>query len=231
MFIDPALYKKYSKEQIDSAVELLTYKKAEKIELPKEESDILPTMYIFRHGESEDNAQFLFSGWRDADLTEKGRDQAKVLAKKLKDKKFDILISSPQKRAIETMKIAISLNKNATDLQINADKRIMERSYGDLQGKSKLELQLEDPEKLKIYRRSFDQAPPNGESLKQVCERVADFCNEIVPLMKENKINVAVSCHGNSIRGFRRYFENLTDEETRSIETPLAQDYLAYITK
>lgn len=231
MVIDPALYNKYPKEEIDKAVELLTYKKAEKSTLPKEESDIFPTLYIFRHGESQDNEQFLFSGWRDAELTDKGREQAQTLAKLLRNKKIDLLISSPQKRAVETMKIAVSQNEVAKELQINTDKRIMERSYGDLQGKSKLEIQLENPEKLKIYRRSFDQAPPNGESLKQVCERVAQFCDEIVPLMKAHKINVAVSCHGNSIRGFRRYFEKLSDEETRSVETPLAQDYLAYTIK
>ena len=139
-----------------------------------------------------------------------------------------MLISSPQVRALETMKIAISKNENAKNLEILKDERIKERCYGDLQGKSKLELQLENPKLLEQYRRSFDDAPPNGESLKQVCERVADFCKEIIPLAKEHKINIAISCHGNSIRGFRKFFENLTDEETRTIETPLGKDYAAY---
>jgi 2,3-bisphosphoglycerate-dependent phosphoglycerate mutase len=113
-------------------------------------------------------------------------------------------------------------------LEIIKDERIKERCYGDLQGKSKLELQMDNPELLKEYRRSFDQAPPNGESLKQVCERVAEFCDEIVPLAREHNINIAISCHGNSIRGFRKYFEGLNDEETRKVETPLGQDYAAY---
>ena len=226
MNIDPALYSKYTNDKIEEAVALLTYKKSNP--LPKKELQGHPNMYIFRHGESEDNANFIFSGWRDSKLTEKGRKQAEALAPKLKDKKIDMLISSPQIRAVETMQIAISQNLLAKTLEIIKDDRIKERGYGDLQGKSKLELQLEDPELLKQYRRSFRDAPPNGESLEQVCKRVASFCEEIVPLMKKNNVNIAVSCHGNSIRGFRRYFEHLSDEETRTIETPLAQDYAVY---
>lgn len=223
-------YAKYGQEQVDELVKKLSYKKA--IEpLPKTESDVLPVMYIFRHGQSVDNADYIYSGWRDAVLTEEGREQAKTLAPKLKDKKIDMLVSSPQIRAIETMQLAIAQNATAKNLEIHTDKRIMERSYGDLQGTSKLEDYLEDPEQTEKIRRNFETAPPNGESLKMVCKRVADFCDEIVPLMQEHNLNIAVSCHGNSIRGFRRYFEKLSDEETAHVETPLAQDYAAYVIK
>jgi len=228
MKIDPALYEKYPKETIDDAVKMLSYKKRID-ELPKEESAEFPVMYIFRHGQSEDNANFVFSGWRDSPITEEGKKQALVIADKLKDIKIDMLIASPQIRAIETMKIAMSKNKSAKGLEIITDERIKERSYGDLQGKSKLEAHLEDAEGLKEIRRSFTGKPPNGESIEMVCKRVADFCDEIVPLMKKNKTNVAISCHGNSIRGFRRYFEHLSDEETARVETMLGQDYAAYV--
>lgn len=225
--IDKQLLSKFPKEQIDEAIKLLTYHNAP--ELPKSESDVLPTMYIFRHGQSEDNAEFIFSGWRDPGLTQKGIEQAQILADKMKDKKIQMLISSPQKRAIETMKIAISKNPYAKNLEITTDERIKERSYGELQGKSKLLAQLENPKLLETERRSFDYVLKGGESIEMVCKRVAEFCDSIIPIIKETKVNVAISCHGNSIRGFRRYFENLSDEETASIETPLAQDYAAYI--
>ena len=84
--IDEKLLKKFPKKQVDEAIKLLTYHNAP--ELPKEESDTLPTMYIFRHGQSEDNAEFIFSGWRDPGLTQKGIEQAEVLAEKIKDKKL-----------------------------------------------------------------------------------------------------------------------------------------------
>ncbi len=140
-----------------------------------------------------------------------------------------MLISSPQVRALETMKIAMSLNSKAKNLHIYTDERLKERSYGDYQGKSKLEIQFEDPNLLKEIRRSYSYIPPNGESLETVVKRVTDFCNEIVPLIKEHNLNVAISCHGNSMRGFRKYFEKLTDEQTTEIESPLAQDYASYL--
>jgi 2,3-bisphosphoglycerate-dependent phosphoglycerate mutase len=204
----------------------LSYKRTDS--LPKEESTEFPIMYIFRHGQSVDNKNFIFSGWRDSPLTQDGKDQAMVLAEKLKDKDINMLISSPQKRALETMEIAISLNERAKNLEVHTDDRIKERSYGDLQGTSKKEYEEKDPESLKKIRRSFKTVPPNGESIEMVCGRVADFCGEIVPFMKENKLNVAISCHGNSIRGFRRYFEGLSDEKTATLETPLGQDYGSY---
>jgi 2,3-bisphosphoglycerate-dependent phosphoglycerate mutase len=221
-----ALSDTHSQDKIDEAVSLLSYKKVDP--LPKEEVEGFPVMYIFRHGQSEDNAEYVFSGWRDSKLTQKGIEQAEILAEKIKDKKIDMLISSPQNRAVETMKTAISKNGQAKNLEIHLDDRIKERRYGDLQGTSKLEIQLKDPDLLKKIRRSYDYTPPNGESLEMVCKRVADFCDEIIPLMREHKINVAVSCHGNSIRGFRKYFENLDEKTTAEMETPLAQDYAAY---
>ncbi len=228
MNVDPELYKKYPKEKIEEALDYLSYKTVTE-ELPKTESDTKPTLYIFRHGQTTDNAEFVFSGWRDPDLTDTGREQALILAKKIKDKKIDMLVSSPQKRAIETMKLSISLNDHAKNLTIHTDERIKERSYGDYQGKSKLEIQLEDAKALKKIRRSYDEIPPNGESLAMVVKRVTEFCNEIIPLMKKTKVSVAISCHGNSMRGFRQYFEKLSNEETALVETPLAQDYAAYV--
>jgi len=226
MGIDPALYQKYNKEKVDKAVELLNYKNV--ATLPKTEIAGKPTLFVFRHGQSVDNEKMLFSGWRDVDLTKKGEEQAMVLAEKLADKKIDLLIASDLKRSIRTMEIAISKNRGAKKLPIIQDPRIKERSYGDLQGTSKLEISLSNPELAHSYRRSYDVIPPNGENLEIVVKRVYSFIEEILPKMVEFNLNVAVSSHANSIRGFRKYFEHLTNEETALIETPLANDYPAY---
>ena len=215
--------------KIKEAKDLLNYKKVD--EMPKEESDEFSTIYIFRHGQTKDNANFIFSGARESKLTKEGKKQAEVLAEKLKNIKFDRLISSPQVRAVETMKIVVSKNKFSKDLPIEIDNRLRERSYGDLTGKSKMDIQLKDPEKLMKIRRSYDYIPPNGESIEMVCKRVADFCDELVSELKGKNIKVAISCHGNSIRGFRKYFENLDNETTAKLETPLGQDYAAYVIK
>lgn len=215
--------------KIKQAKDLLNYKKVD--ELPKNESDEFSTVYIFRHGQTDDNANFIFSGNRDAKLTKEGIKQAEVLAQKIKDIKFDRLISSPQRRAIQTMEIAVSQNPSAKNLKIETDERIKERSYGDFTGKSKMEIQLRDPEELQKIRRSYDYVPPNGESIKMVCERVENFCDDLVKDISGKNMKVAISCHGNSMRGFRKYFEKLDDETTSKLETPLGQDYAAYVIK
>jgi len=219
-------YNKYGQDIVNKAIEKLNYK--EVTTMPKSENPNYPILYIFRHGQSEDNAEMLFSGWRDAKLTEKGIQQALDLAEILKDKKIDYLISSDQLRAIDTLKHAVSLNEGAKNLEIHTDKRIRERSYGDLQGTSKLELFLQDENLCNEYRRSYTKRANNGESLEDVVFRVKDFIEELIPMMRENNLNVAVSCHGNSIRGFRKYFENLTPEDVTKIETPLGSDYISY---
>lgn len=216
-------------EKIKKAKDLLNYKKVD--ELPKEESDEFSTIYVFRHGQTEDNANFVFSGERDAKLTKEGIKQAEILSEKIKSIRFDRLISSPQTRAVETMKIALSKNNLSKDIEIETDERIRERSYGDLTGKSKMDMQLKDPEELLKIRRSFDFVPVNGESIEMVCDRVGNFCNDLVKEISGKNIKVAISCHGNSMRGFRKYFEGLDNETVSKVETPLAQDYAAYVIK
>jgi broad specificity phosphatase PhoE len=218
---------KKGNNKIKEAKDLLSYKEVD--EMPKEESDEYSTIYIFRHGQTKDNADFIFSGARESKLTKEGKKQAEVLGEKLKDVKFDRLISSPQIRAVETMKIVMSKNKLSRDLPIEIDERLRERSYGDLTGKSKMDIQLKDPEELMKIRRSYNYVPPNGESIEMVCKRVADFCDDLVRELRDKNLKVAISCHGNSIRGFRKYFEKLDDETTAKLETPLGQDYAAYV--
>lgn len=219
-------YNKYGQDIVNKAIEKLNYK--EVTTMPKNENPDFPILYVFRHGQSEDNAKMIFSGWRDANLTQLGIKQALDLAEILKDKKIDYLISSDQIRAIDTLKYAISLNLQAKNLEIHTDKRIRERSYGELQGTSKLDLFLQNEELCNEYRRSYTKRAANGESLEDVVLRVEDFINDLIPMMKESQINVAISCHGNSIRGFRKYFEKLNPDEVSKIETPLGSDYISY---
>lgn len=230
MNLNPALYEKYGKEAVENALAFLNYKKGVE-PLPKNEDENHPILYVFRHGQTTDNLDMLFSGWRDPDITEKGIEQAQILADKLKDKKIQMLFSSDQKRAIKTMEIAVSKNEYAKKLEIHQDGRIREKSYGSYQGKSKFEEQLKDKAHTMELRRSYMYVPHLGESLHMCILRVGDFLDEIIPMMKETNINVAISCHGNSIRGIRQYFEHLSNEETAHIETPLGQDYAAYSIK
>jgi broad specificity phosphatase PhoE len=194
--------------------------------LPKEESPTKPTLYLFRHGETEDNRARIFSGRRDAKLTTKGTEQAKILAEKLKDKKIDLGIYSDLSRAKDTLTEVIKYHPKT---KLEPSQRLLERDYGDLTGTSKIELNRRDPELTLKYRRSWDFPPPHGESLKMVWEnRVKKFCEELEERMRKEKINVAVSCTNNTMRLIRMYFEDLGIREMLELENPLAQDYAAY---
>lgn len=225
----PSLEEMYTKQIVDKAIHFLTYKNLE--ELPKSEDSDFPILYVFRHGETQDNADMIFCGWRDVGLTETGVQQAEILAEKLKDKKIDRLYSSDMIRAIDTMKIAMSLNPENRDKHVAEDNRLRERNYGEWQGYSKLQKHLEDPEGLHKVRRGYEDEPPNGESLHDTVNRVSDFLDELLEKMRSERFNAAISCHGNSIRGIRQYFEGLSNEDAALIETPLGKDYAAYVIK
>src|SRR3989344_3990980 len=124
----PQLYEKYGKEKVDEAISFLTYRHT--TPLPKDEPLDTPILYVFRHGQSQDNLDLLFSGWRDVDLTDEGVQQAEMLAEKLKDKKIQMLVSSDQKRTYKTMQLAMSKNPYAKNLEIIHDPRLRERNYG-----------------------------------------------------------------------------------------------------
>lgn len=215
---------KYTTEQIEKA-KIAVSKKSLIVPLPKTTSTLSPILYVFRHGQSEDNLTFIFSGWRDPKLTDLGRKQAEILAEKMQGEKIDLGITSNLARSKETLEIVL---KPHAEAKIEIDIRVNERSYGDLQGTSKLEMYLENPQLLENYRRGYDFPAKNGESLKMVEARVKEFLDELLPRMKQEKINVAVSCHSNSMRALRKWMENLTVEQMCELEDPLGQDFASY---
>jgi 2,3-bisphosphoglycerate-dependent phosphoglycerate mutase len=196
-----------------------------KKKLPKIESGKYPEIYVFRHGETFDNKNKVFSGWRDSKITAKGKKQAKTLADKLKNKQIEVCIISSLSRSKDTAKIVFKGKK----VKFEVDDRIIERNYGKLSGKSKSKLTVEDPIKAVKYRRFFDYPPPGGESGKMVKKRIFDFCDELVERVRKEGINVALSTHGNSMKMIRLYFEKLPLIEVLAQENPLGKDYAEYV--
>lgn len=196
--------------------------------LPKKESKTRPVLYLFRHGETYDNRNRVFSGWRQSRLTKTGEKQARILARRLKKKKIDLMIVSRLVRSRKTARIVLKYHPGT---RVETDDRIIERCYGDLMGKSKTKLMEKKPELAAKYRRGYDFPPPHGESIKMVEKRVFPFCRELVKRMKTEKINVAVSAHGNSMRVMRRFFEKMTINQLLTHENPLGKDYAAYTIK
>lgn len=183
-------------------------------------------LVIIRHGQSEWNLQNLFTGWVDVDLSPKGVEEANAAIDKLKDFHFDAAFSSVLIRANRTLDIALQ-GIGQGDLHVEKNEALNERHYGDLQGKNKKETALKfGEEQVHIWRRSFDVAPPNGESLKDTLERVIPYyTTNIEPKLKESK-TIIISAHGNSLRALIMYLEGLSSEEILKREIPTGQPYL-----
>ena len=196
-----------------------------KKKLPKIESGKYPEIYVFRHGETYDNRNRVFSGRRDTRLTPRGEKQARILRQKLKSKKIDICIHSSLQRSRKTALIAL----RGKGVKFEVDDRIIERDYGELSGTSKAKMTREDPLEAVKYRRFFDYPPPRGEREKKVRERVFQFCGELVKRVRKDGVNVAISCHGNSMKMVRLYFEKMPLVEALVQENPLGTDYAQYV--
>lgn len=172
-------------------------------------------LVLVRHGQSEWNLKNLFTGWRDVGLTEQGVAEARGAGAKLKAMgyEFDVAFTSALKRARETLELMLE-ELGQTDLPIIADQALNERDYGDLTGLNKDDARRRwGEEQVHIWRRSYDIAPPGGESLKDTAARVLPyFKREILPRVLKGE-RVLVSAHGNSLRALIMQLEGLSGEE------------------
>ncbi|MEK6970042.1 MAG: 2,3-bisphosphoglycerate-dependent phosphoglycerate mutase [Nanoarchaeota archaeon] len=212
-------------------------------------------IYLFRHGQSYYNRDHRFTGWKDSKLTPLGKQQAKIIANKLKNKKIDLAYQTRLSRSKDTLKSVLKYHPECK--KIIKDDRMIERSYGKLQGlrhstivnkeglkdyntllhwhkidhlhgKEKKDFIKKIGEsKLQVIRRSYTVRPPQGESVKMVEARVKRFIQDLIKKMKNEKVNVAISAHGNSMRPFRKYFEKLTITQMMELENPW-DDYFEY---
>ncbi len=199
--------------------------------------ELMNKLVLLRHGQSQWNLENIFTGWQDVPLTEKGINEANnagLLIKK-NNIKIDKIFSSVLERANKTAEIAIeasqikNLHKNGI-LIYERDQRLNERDYGDLVGLNKSETADKfGKEQVHIWRRSYDTPPPNGESLKDVVERVSPyFAKNIKPFILDKK-NVLIVAHGNSLRAIMIEVGMYKPEQISSIElptgSPLCLDY------
>lgn len=163
-------------------------------------------IYIFRHGQTFFNRDGKFTGDIDSDLTKKGKEDAKIVAERLKNKKFQIAFHTKLDRSKDTLKIILKYHPECK--RLIKDNRMMERSYGILEGKTHWNVvKKRGPAQYDKWHRSYNHAPPRGESYAEVEKRVRSFITDLKKLMKKEKVNVAISAHGNSIRLFRKIME------------------------
>ena len=191
-------------------------------------------LILLRHGQSQWNLENRFTGWKDVPLTDQGKEEAEKAGQLLKKNnvKIDVVFSSVLQRANKTAEITLkqtSLEHLWTGENLNMinNESLNERDYGDLVGLNKKETAEKfGKEQVHIWRRSYDTPPPNGESLKDVVERVGPYYEQnIQPLINEKK-NVIIVAHGNSLRATMIMVGLYKPEEISDIEIPTGSPFV-----
>ena len=161
---------------------------------------IVSKLVLVRHGESEWNLENRFTGWVDIPLSPRGIEEARRAGEKLKGMIFKKAFTSVLIRAQHTLEIILEVI-GQKDIPVEMSVKLNERHYGDLQGLNKAETAKKYGDaQVKIWRRSYDVAPPGGESLKDTAARTLPYFKEkILPELQGQK-NILVSAHGNSLR-------------------------------
>ncbi|EPP34477.1 phosphoglycerate mutase 1 family protein [Chlamydia ibidis] len=202
-------------------------------------------LILLRHGRSAWNEKNLFTGWVDVPLTQKGIDEAMSAGAIIKHLPIDYIFTSTLVRSLMTALLAMThhisgkvpyivheddLHKSMSKIYSDEEKYMIpvyrssalnERMYGELQGKNKQQTAEQfGEEQVKIWRRSYNVAPPGGESLYDTKQRTLPyFQNTILPLIQDSK-NVFISAHGNSLRSLIMDIEKLSEDEVLSLELP-----------
>ena len=196
-------------------------------------------LVLIRHGQSEWNKENRFTGWKDVDLSDQGREEARRAGQLLKSEgyTFDEAYTSVLKRAIRTLDIILD-EMDLMWIPVTKSWLLNERHYGGLQGLNKAETAAQyGEEQVLIWRRSYDVLPtlleegderwlgkdpryasidpakfPKAEALKETVERVVPYYEtEIMPKIKAGK-RLLIAAHGNSLRALVKYLDNMSDE-------------------
>ena len=204
-------------------------------------------LVLLRHGESSWNRENRFTGWKDVDLSERGREEAREAGRLLKEGGyvFDVAFTSVLKRAIKTQDIALDV-LDLLWIPVTKNWRLNERHYGALQGLNKAETTAKHgEEQVKTWRRSYDIPPPpldeddprhpsrdpryvaidpkdlpRAESLKDTVERFLPCWHDtIAPAIKTGQ-RVLITAHGNSLRALVKYLDGVSDAEIVELNIP-----------
>jgi len=172
-------------------------------------------LVLVRHGQSEWNLKNLFTGWRDVDLTENGVNEARAAGRRLKAQglRFDLAFTSALVRAQRSLDLMLE-ELGQGNIPVLKDQALNERDYGDLSGLNKDDARKKwGEEQVHVWRRSYDVAPPGGESLKDTAARVLPYyIQDILPRVLRGD-NVLVSAHGNSLRALIMVLEHLSPDQ------------------
>jgi len=177
-------------------------------------------LVLVRHGQSVANLANVFTGWLDVELTPLGEDEARQAGQRLHDFHFDLAYCSTLVRSRRTLELILA-HLHQDSVPVKAADALRERMYGALQGLNKAETILKyGQDQVNLWRRSYEDAPPEGETLHHTQERVFEYFNaEIAPQLRLGR-NVLVVSHGNTLRALRMQLEGLSVAQVEALEIP-----------
>lgn len=210
-------------------------------------------LVLIRHGQSEWNKLNLFTGWKDVDLSDLGKQEAAQAGKALLEYgiKPQICFSSYLKRAIKTLNIVLD-TMNLDYLPVYKTWRLNEKHYGQLQGLNKKETaEKYGDEQVLRWRRVFDCQPPaleesdernprnderykevnpeelpSTESLKDCIARCMPYFDQTILPQFEKYETILIAAHGNSLRGIVKNLKNMSEDEIIKFNIPTGIPYL-----
>jgi len=182
-------------------------------------------LYVFRTGKvkSKDN---IFLGWLNLPLEKKGLIDADKVGRKLLKETIDVGFCSDQIRGKQALIEVLKYHSNAKAV---VDARLRERNYGIFSGKDK-ELFKKYFQSYPIIHRSYNTKIPNGENLRDVTKRVFPFMKEVIRFMQDEKVNIVLCAHTNSMRAIEEYMEDLSEDQLIIMENS-PSSYKKYVLK
>lgn len=200
-------------------------------------------LILLRHGQSVWNKKNLFTGWVDIPLSEEGVKESFRAGERIKNFPIDVVFTSKLIRSQMTAGLALmnhpsgkvplfiheekdlmgkwsrSYGETASMIPVYSAVQLNERAYGKLQGLNKAETAEKfGIDQVQKWRRSFDTVPPEGESLEMTVKRALPFFLDRIVSALEEKKNVLVVAHGNSLRGIMMHLDGLSKEEVVRLE-------------
>lgn len=207
-------------------------------------------LVLLRHGESTWNAENLFTGWADVDLSPKGEAEAReagrlLLAEAQKGLDLRVVHTSVLTRAVRTANLALDV-MGLSWLPVRRHWRLNERHYGALQGKNKKQTAEEfGLDQVKLWRRSYSTVPPalsiederhpihdrryrdlppddvpGTECLADVVARMVPYWEDAIVPDLRTYGAVLVVAHGNSIRALVKHLLSISDDDIVGLEVP-----------
>ncbi len=163
-------------------------------------------LLLVRHGETEWNVQHRYQGRSDVPLSDVGRKQAKCLARRLGDEKFDAIYASDLKRAWETA----SMIEKKVGIGIFSEPRLQEMNFGILEGLTFNEAQTRYPDIMAAWLKDYNQPSPDGEPLKAFSARILSFIDDLQ--LKHADQTILIVAHGGPLSEIIRLILGLPAE-------------------